>query len=123
MSTDSNVPVTGNTEQWGEDIGDNFFVKGGTIVGGGLLGYTLANKFSDNKLVSILGGVAGAVIMNRVGTQVATDIQRGNQYVDQQVEQGKSAGNLSDRFKAVFGNFTDIKGQKNVPTSDPDVTD
>ncbi len=107
---------------YGKDVGSNFFVQVGSLVGGCVLGGWVGDKISNgNKITTALGTVIGGLFMRRIGAEVATDIQRGNQYVDQQKERGLSEGKLSDRFKAVLGNISDIKGQKYEPDPDLDV--
>lgn len=71
---------------------------------------------TGNPLALGLGALIGGVVAYKVIPEVATDIQRANQSVDQQVANGMSEGNLLDRFKAVLGNFANLGGQTNVPT-------
>lgn len=113
------------SDAYGDDIGDNFFVKLGSAVGGGALGCIIGNKLGNGKpLGTIIGLLGGAVLMYNVAPEIATDIQRGNQAVDQQVERGESEGNLADRFSAVCSNLANIGGQSVTPTVESvDVTD
>lgn len=107
---------------YGKDAGSNFFVQVGSVGIGCAIGSFIGNKMSDgNKFKIALGTVIGGLLMRRIGAEVATDIQRGNQYIDQKVEQGLSQGKLSDRFSAVFTNIRDIKGQKLEADPDLDV--
>ena len=104
---------------YGADAGDSFFSKAGTAAVGAALFGLISNKASGgNKLWTGIGGLAGAVIMHKVGPEFITDVQRGWQYVDQQKALGKSEGSLTDRFNAIFGNVK-VKGQSFEP--DPDL--
>lgn len=106
---------------YGKDAGDRFVSQAGTAALGGFLGYQVADRLSGgNKLIGAIGLLAGAVVMHKIGPELITDIQRGNQYVDQQKELGKSEGKLSDRFAAVVENFK-TKGQSVTPDPDVDI--
>lgn len=113
-------------KDWGKDMGNTFLSQAGTaVVGAGLFG-VISNKLSGgNKLWTGIGGLAGAVIMHKVGPELITDIQRGFQYVDQQKALGKSEGKFTDKLEAVFGNIK-VSGQEFAPTTvadpDPDIT-
>ncbi len=113
-------------EEYGDDVGNNWFLKTGAVALGGLGGYFAGKSIGGDKpLGKILGSVVGVVAAYKVIPEIATDIQRGNQYVDQQVQHGKSEGNLLDRFKAVGENFLKFGGQSNMPgiamDADPDI--
>lgn len=121
MSKDNETEKVPTKTDYGADIGDNFISKIGTAAGGALLGGYLSNKLTDgNKLWAGIGGLAGAVIMHKIGPEFMTDVQRGWQYVDQQKAAGKSEGSLTDRFNAIFGNIK-TKGQSFEPDPDIDV--
>ena len=113
-------------KDWGKDAGNTFWSQAGTaIAGAGLFG-VISNKLSGgNKLWTGIGGLAGAVIMHKVGPEFITDIQRGFQYVDQQKALGKSEGKFTDKLAAAFGNVK-VSGQAFAPTTvadpDPDIT-
>lgn len=123
VTTDSLPPTKTFVEQFGSDVGDNKIVKAvsavGGIVGGALIGKAIGNSHmtqTGNPLALGLGALIGGVVAYKVIPEVATDIQRANQSVDQQVANGTSEGNLLDRFKSVLGNFANLGGQTNVPT-------
>lgn len=112
-------------KDWGKDAGKGFLSQIGTAIGGAALFGVISNKFSGgNKLWTGIGGLAGAVIMHKVGPELITDIQRGCQYVDQQKALGKSEGKFMDKLEAVFGNIK-VSGQEFAPTTvadpDPDI--
>lgn len=118
-------PTISFVEQYGADVKKSKGVKVASAVGGMALGGLIGKKLGDshftntgNPLAAIIGAIGGSVIAYKVVPEIATDVQRGNQYVDQQTKQGKSAGNLADRFKAIMQNIADLSGQKNVPTVD-----
>ena len=106
---------------YGKDMGDNFFVQLGTAAGGAFTGWYVGKKLSgDNKLWAGVAALAGAVVMHKVGTELATDIQRGNQYADQQEEKTGEKTSLKDRFKYI-GTNTVRRGQVYEPDPDLDV--
>ena len=118
-------PVTRKAfeEKYGADIGDNILMKGVSTLGGAVLGGFIGNKIGEGNIFgTILGGVIGSVAMYKIAPEIATDIQRGNQSVDEQVEAGKSEGNLADRFSAVWQNLTTLGGQSVKPTMSTDST-
>lgn len=108
---------------YGKDLGDNFWTKAITAGVGAFLGGSISNNVSGgNKLWMGIGGLAGAVILHKIGPELVTDVQRGLQYDNQQVALGKSEGKFMDKFNAVFGNIK-VKGQDYAPSvgADPDV--
>lgn len=109
---------------YGKDAGNHVISQAGTAVAGAALFGVISNKLSGgNKLWTAIGGLAGAVIMHKIGPELITDVQRGWQYVDQQKALGKSDGKFADRFDAIFGNIK-TSGQAYAPTTvadaDPD---
>lgn len=122
---DAQMPTKSFVEQYGTDVGCSNSTKVVSAIGGAALGGLIGKKIGDNHafqtgnpLAAIIGALGGSVIAYKIVPSVATDVQRANQYVDQQVQTGKSEGNLGDRFKAVLQNIADLRGQKNVPTVD-----
>lgn len=122
--TQSSIPATTTfAEKYGSNIGDNKIVKlasgiGGAIAGG-FLGKAIGKNKStgiDNPLATGLGALIGGVVAYKVIPEITTDVQRGNQYIDQQVLDGKSEGNLWDRFKSVSTNLLNFGGQTNTPS-------
>lgn len=108
---------------YGGDVGDTFAAKAGSAAVGGLAGGALVYGLTGgNKIKTAIGALAGAVIMHKIGPELTTDIQRANQYVDQQKASGKSEGKLSDRFSAYLTNIK-TKGQVVTPdvSAGPDV--
>ena len=106
---------------YGKDVGNNFFVQLGAAGGGVVLGGVVANKLSDkSKFWTGIGALAGAVIMHKVAPELATDIQRGNQYADQQSGVTGEKTSLKDRFKYIGANIMQ-KGQSYEPDPDLDV--
>lgn len=113
-------------KNWGKDAGKSFFSQISTAIGGAALFGIISNKVSGgNKLWTGIGGLAGAVLMHKIGPEFITDIQRGVQYVNQQKALGKSEGKLADKAAAVLGNIK-VSGQAYTPMAaadpDPDIT-
>ena len=113
------IPATVSIQnEYGDDVGNNWFLKAGAMAAGAIGGYFAGRTISGNKpLGNIIGSVAGVVAAYKVVPEIVTDVQRGIQHVNQQVEQGKSEGKLSDRFKAILGNICDFNGQTYMPTA------
>ena len=106
---------------YGKNAGNEFGWQLGTACAGGLVGGWVVRKLSGGKfLPTVLGAAVGSIVMHKIGPELITDIQRGNQYVDQQKALGKSEGKLSDRFNAVIDNVK-VRGQNTTPDPDIDV--
>lgn len=109
------------TTDYGKDLGDNFFTQIAAVGGGALIGKYAGNKLSGgSKLWTGIGALAGAVVMHKFGTELATDVQRGWQYASQQEEKTGEKVSLKDRFKYIGTNVTK-KGQVYEPDPDLDV--
>lgn len=106
---------------YGKDAGDKLGWQAGTAICGAVSGAFIGYKASGGKpLPAIIGVFVGSVVLHKIGPELITDIQRGNQYVDQQKALGKSEGKLSDRFNAVIDNIK-VRGQNTTPDPDIDV--
>lgn len=106
---------------YGKDAGDNFFSQTISAGTGGMAGWYIGSRLSGDKLFpKLAGAVIGAVVMHKIGPELVTDVQRANQYVDQQKSEGKSEGKLADRFSAIWENVK-VKGQNVMPDPDIDV--
>ena len=116
--TNSIPATTSFQKEYGDDVGNNWFLKAGAMAAGAVGGYFAGSAIGGQKpLGKILGSVVGVVAAYKVIPEIATDVQRGIQHIDQQVEQGKSEGKLSDRFKAILGNICDLSGQTYMPAA------
>lgn len=120
-------PTVSFVEQYGNDVSKSKSLRMTSAIGGAALGGLIGKKIGDshfaqsgNPLAAIVGALGGSVIAYKIVPEIATDIQRGNQFIDQKAKQGKSEGNLADRFKAILQNIGDLSGQKNLPTVDQD---
>lgn len=106
---------------YGKDAGDKLGWQVGTAAVGGFAGWVIGDKVSGGKLLPrVFGAIIGSVVLHKIGPELRTDIQRGNQYVDQQKALGKSEGKLSDRFNAIIDNVK-VRGQNTTPDPDIDV--
>ena len=106
---------------YGKDAGDNFFSQTISAGTGSVAGWYIGSRLSGDKLFpKLAGAVIGAVVMHKIGPELVTDVQRANQYVDQQKSEGKSEGKLADRFSAIWENVK-VKGQNVTPDPDIDV--
>ena len=84
-------------------LGDSVLVKGGSLVAGGVLGGKVGKKLGG-PLGGMIGTIGGAVIMHRVGPEIARDFGAAKD----------SAKQKGDRFslKEFGANVLDFKGQK-----------
>lgn len=106
---------------YGKNAGNETVWQVSTALSGAAAGYFIANKLSGGKFFpKVLGVAVGAIVMHKIGPELITDVQRGNQYVDQQKALGKSEGKLSDRFNAIIDNVK-VRGQNTTPDPDIDV--
>ena len=90
-------------------FGNSVLVKGGSLVTGGVLGGVVGKKLGG-PLGGIIGTIGGAVIMHKVGPEIARDFGAA---VDNTKQKGCDG---IDKFKntaMAFGaNVLDFKGQK-----------